>query len=44
MLELAPAALGEVPARRLLVVRPGRERTVIEKSIARDPERDVPAA
>ena len=44
MLELAAAALGEMPARRLLVVRAGCERSVVEQSIARDSERDMAAA
>lgn len=44
MLELAPAALGKVSARRFLVMRPRRERSVIEQCIARDPESDVTPA
>ena len=35
MLELASAAFGEEPARRLLVMRPGRERSVVEHSIGK---------
>ena len=44
MLELAPAALGEVSARRFLVMRPRRERAIIEQRIARNPESDVTPA
>jgi hypothetical protein len=44
MLELTSPAFGKMPARRLLVVRAGGERSVVEKSIARNPERHVAAA
>lgn len=41
LLELAPAAFGEVATRRVLVVRAGRERAVVEQGITRHAERDV---
>jgi len=44
MLQLAPAAFGKMPARRLLVMRPEGERTVVEHRIAGHAERYVPAA
>lgn len=44
MLELAAPALGKVAARRLLVMRPGRKRPVIEQGVARNAEPHVPAA
>jgi hypothetical protein len=44
MLQLAAAALRKMAARRLLVMRPGRQRTVVEQSIAGNPERNVAAA
>jgi hypothetical protein len=44
VLELASATFGEVAARRLLVVRPRRERSVVEQRIAGDSECDVATA
>jgi hypothetical protein len=44
MLQLASAALGEVPARRFLVVRTRRERSVVEQRIAGHSERHRPTA
>ena len=44
VLELAAAAFGEMTARRLLVMRAGRERAVVEQGIARHAEGDVAAA
>ena len=44
MLELAPAALGEMAARRHLVMWPGHDRPVVEQRIARRRERGVAAA
>jgi hypothetical protein len=43
MLQLAATALREVPARRLLMVRPRRQRAIVEQSVAWDAERDVAA-
>jgi len=43
MLQLAPAAFREMPARRFLVVGPKRQRAIVENGIAGDPERNVPA-
>ena len=36
VLELAPAALRKMTARRVLVIRPGRQRAVIQLPIARN--------
>ncbi len=44
MLQLAAPAFGEVPARRLQVMPPKGQRTVVEHSVARNPEWNVPAA
>jgi hypothetical protein len=44
VLELAPTALRKMPARRLLMMRPRRERSVVQKSVVRYAERDVPTA
>jgi len=44
MLELAPSALREMAARRLLVVRTRRKCAIVEKGIAGDSERDMPTA
>jgi hypothetical protein len=44
MLQLTSAAFREVPARWFLVMRPRRKSSVVEQSISRDPERDVPPA
>src|SRR6187551_420897 len=43
MLELAAAAFGEVLARRLLMVRPECERSIVENRVTRHCEREVPA-
>ena len=44
MLQLAAAAFGKVAARRLLVVRPGRQRAIVEQHVAGHAEGDVAAA
>src|ERR1044072_6888166 len=44
MLELAPAALREMAARRILMVRTRRERSIIEQRVSRNAESDVPPA
>ena len=44
MLKLAAAAFWKVPARGLLVVRPGRQRAVVEYRVAGNSECDMPAA
>ena len=44
MLELASAALGEMTAGRVLVVRAGRKRPVVEQGVARNAEGDMAAA
>jgi hypothetical protein len=44
MLQLAPAALGKMAARRFLVVRARRKRAVVEQRVAGDAERHVTAA
>src|SRR5579884_215121 len=44
MLELAAAAFREMAARRLLVMRPGRQRAIIEQRVAGYAERDVATA
>jgi hypothetical protein len=44
MLELAPTAFGKMSARRLLVMRPRRERSVVEESVARHTERHMTPA
>ena len=44
VLELAAAALRKVTARRILVVRPGSERAVVEQRIAGHSERHMAAA
>lgn len=44
MLELAAAALREMAARRLLMMRSGRERSIVEQRIAGDSERHVASA
>ena len=43
MLELAPAAFGEVPAWRILVMRAGRKRSIVEQHVARNAERNMAA-
>ncbi len=44
VLELTPAAFGKVTARRLLVMRSGRKRTVVEQRIARHAEGHMASA
>lgn len=44
MLELASAALGEMMARRILVMRSRRKRSVVEQRVARDSKCHVSAA
>ena len=44
VLELAAAALGEMAARRLLVMRAEGERAIVDHGVAGNPERKVPAA
>ena len=44
MLQLATAAFGKVPARRLLMCGPRRQRAVVEHGIAGNAERHVPPA
>ena len=44
MLELAPPAFREVTARRFLVMRPRRERPVVEQRVAGHAKRNVAAA
>src|ERR1043166_3655716 len=44
MLELAPAAFREMAARRILMVRTRRERSIIEQRVSRNAESDVPPA
>ena len=44
VLELTPAAFGEVTARRLLVVRPWRKGAVVEQRVAGNSKGDMPTA
>ena len=41
MLKLAPAALGKVPARRVLVMRTEGERSIVEQGVAGNCEGDM---
>jgi len=44
VLELASAAFREMTARRILMVRARRERSIVEQSITRHSERHMPPA
>jgi hypothetical protein len=44
VLELAPAALGKMPARWVLVMRARRESAIVQQSVTRHAERDMAAA
>jgi hypothetical protein len=44
VLELATAAFGEMAARRVLMMRPGRKRAIVEQCIAGNSERHVLSA
>ena len=44
MLQLAPAAFGEVAARRLLMMRPERKRAIVENGVSGHSKWHVPAA
>jgi hypothetical protein len=44
MLELTPAALGKVPARRLLMMLAERQRAIVKHGVAGNAERHMPPA